>query len=67
LLITIETREPVLFLPGLILGIAGMVGVQVGTRVLPNLSNHLISRIFNIFLVTMAVFNFYKAWVLVIG
>lgn len=53
----------VLFIPGLILGIAGMAGVQVGTRVLPKLSNYLVSRMFSLFLAIMAMFNFWKAWV----
>lgn len=53
----------VLFVPGFILGIAGMLGVQVGARVLPNLPNSLVSKIFSLFLATMAVFNFWKAWV----
>ncbi len=56
------TNGNILYLPGLILGIAGMLGVQVGTRVLPNLPNSLVSKIFSLFLATMAVFNFWKAW-----
>lgn len=53
----------VLFIPGLILGVTGMLGVQIGARVLPNLPNSLVSKIFSIFLATMAIFNFWKAWV----
>ncbi|MEO0013644.1 MAG: hypothetical protein RLZZ535_2033, partial [Cyanobacteriota bacterium] len=52
----------VLFVPGLILGISGMVGSQAGTRLLPNLSNSLVSKFFSLFLITMALFNFWKAW-----
>jgi uncharacterized membrane protein YfcA len=52
----------VLFVPGLILGISGMVGSQAGTRLLPNMSNSLVSKFFSLFLVTMALFNFWKAW-----
>ena len=52
----------VLFLPGLIVGVGGIVGTQVGTRVLPKLSASLVSQIFIIFLATMAVFNFWQAW-----
>jgi uncharacterized protein len=52
----------VLFVPGLILGISGMVGSQMGTRLLPNLSNSLVSKAFSLFLGTMALFNFWKAW-----
>lgn len=52
----------VLFVPGLILGISGMVGSQAGTRLLPNMSNSLVSKFFSLFLITMALFNFWKAW-----
>lgn len=52
----------VLFVPGLILGLSGMVGSQAGTRLLPTMSNSLVSKFFNLFLVTMALFNFWKAW-----
>ncbi len=52
----------VLFVPGLVLGISGMLGSQMGTRILPKLSNSLVSKIFILFLGTMALFNFWKAW-----
>jgi uncharacterized protein len=52
----------VLFVPGLILGISGMAGSQMGTRLLPNMSNSLISKTFSLFLGAMALFNFWKAW-----
>jgi uncharacterized membrane protein YfcA len=52
----------VLFIPGLILGISGMLGSQLGTRLLPKMSNSLVSKFFNLFLVSMALFNFWKAW-----
>ena len=52
----------VLFLEGLILGVGGMVGTQIGTRVLPKLSDALVSKIFIAFLATMAVFMFWKGW-----
>lgn len=53
----------VLFVPAFILGISGMVGSQLGTRMLPNLSNSLVSKMFTLFLLVMALFNFWKAWV----
>ena len=56
------TKGNVLFVPGLILGISGMIGSQIGTRMLPKLSTSLVSRMFIIFLGTMALFNFWKAW-----
>jgi uncharacterized protein len=52
----------VLFVPGLILGISGMAGSQMGTRLLPKMSNSLVSKIFSLFLGAMALFNFWKAW-----
>lgn len=52
----------VLLIPGLILGITGMFGSQMGTRLLPNLSNSLVSKAFSLFLGSMALFNFWKAW-----
>jgi uncharacterized protein len=52
----------VLFVPGLILGISGMAGSQMGTRLLPNMSNSLVSKTFSLFLGAMALFNFWKAW-----
>jgi uncharacterized protein len=52
----------VLFIPGLILGISGMAGSQMGTRLLPNMSNSLVSKTFSLFLGAMALFNFWKAW-----
>jgi uncharacterized protein len=38
------------------------VGSQAGTRLLPNLSNSLVSKFFSLFLIAMALFNFWKAW-----
>ena len=56
-------RGNVLFAPGLIVGIGGIIGTQVGARVLPNLPNSLVSKIFSVFLAVMAVFNFWQAWI----
>lgn len=53
----------VLLVPGLMLGISGMLGSQIGTRILPSMSNALVSIIFSWFLGTMALFNFWKAWI----
>ena len=52
----------VLFLVGLTLGIGGMLGSQLGTRVLPKLSDALVSRIFVVFLASMAILNLWQAW-----
>ena len=53
----------ILFIPGITLGLSGMFGSQLGTRVLPKLSDSLVSRMFILFLGTMALFNYWKAWV----
>ncbi|MEM6614805.1 MAG: sulfite exporter TauE/SafE family protein [Cyanobacteria bacterium P01_C01_bin.72] len=52
----------ILFVPGFVLGISGMLGSQLGSRMLPNLSNSLVSKIFISFLAMMALFNFWKSW-----
>lgn len=57
------SKGNVLFVPGLVLGLSGMLGSQLGTRMLPNLPNSLVSKIFILFLGIMAVFNFWKAWI----
>ena len=56
------TQGNVLYLEGLTLGIGGMIGSQLGTRVLPKLPNSLVSRIFVLFLASMAVLNLWQAW-----
>lgn len=56
------TQGNVLFLEGFTLGVGGMVGSQLGTRVLPKLPDSLVSRIFVLFLASMAVLNIWQAW-----
>lgn len=56
------TQGNILYLEGVILGVGGMLGTQVGTRVLPKLPDSLVSTIFSLFLATMAVLNFWQAW-----
>lgn len=56
------SRGNVLFIPGLLLGISGMVGSQLGTRTLPKLPSSLVSKIFIFFLAIMAILNYWKAW-----
>lgn len=55
------TQGNVLYLEGLILGLGGILGTQIGTRVLPKLPDPLVSRIFSLFLATMAVLNLWQA------
>ncbi len=56
------TQGNILYFEGLTLGIGGMVGSQLGTRVLPKLPDSLVSRIFVLFLASMAVLNLWQAW-----
>ena len=56
------TQGNVLYLEGLILGFGGMIGSQLGTRVLPKLPDLLVSRIFVVFLASMAILNIWQAW-----
>ena len=60
--ISYAAKGNVLFYEGIILGIGGMLGTQIGTRVLPKLSDSLVSKIFVLFLATMAIFMFWKGW-----
>jgi uncharacterized membrane protein YfcA len=50
------------FVTGLILGIGGLVGVQVSTRFLPKLPDKLVSFMFRLLLALLSVYFFYKAW-----
>lgn len=56
------TQGNVLFIEGLTLGLGGMLGTQLGTRVLPKLPDSIVSRIFSLFLLTMAILNLWQAW-----
>ena len=56
------TQGNILFIQGIILGIGGMLGSQVGTRVLPKLPDSVVRKIFSLFIVMMAVLNFWQAW-----
>jgi uncharacterized protein len=46
----------VLWIPGLCLGIGGMIGAQVGTRLLPRLPDRSVSLMFRISLIALAVY-----------
>lgn len=49
-------------LPGLLLGLGGLVGVQISTRMLPKLPDRIVSRGFRIFLVVLSMYMFWEAW-----
>jgi uncharacterized membrane protein YfcA len=51
----------VLWIPGLCLGVGGILGAQFGTRLLPKLSDRLVSRLFRLLLVGLAVYMVIRA------
>ncbi|WP_346292829.1 sulfite exporter TauE/SafE family protein [Sphaerothrix gracilis] len=52
----------VLFEPGLLLGVGGLIGVQISTRFLPRLSDKMVSWLFRTMLGILAVYIFWQAW-----
>ena len=52
----------VLFIPGIILGCGGLLGAQISTRVLPKLSDNVVSIVFRSFLGILSIYIFYRAW-----
>jgi hypothetical protein len=50
------------FVTGLILGVGGLVGVQISTRFLPKLPDKLVTFMFRLLLALLSVYFFYKAW-----
>jgi uncharacterized protein len=50
------------FVAGLILGLGGLLGVQVSTRFLPKLSDRTVTQLFRAMLVTLSVYVFWQAW-----
>ncbi len=55
-------RGNVLLLSGLVLGVGGMVGAQIGTRFLPKLSDQVISFAFRILMGGLSGYMFWQAW-----
>jgi uncharacterized membrane protein YfcA len=51
----------VLWLPGLLLGLGGLLGVQMSTRVLPKLPEQTVSLLFRSMLFVLAIYIFWKA------
>ncbi|WP_035994287.1 sulfite exporter TauE/SafE family protein [Leptolyngbya sp. KIOST-1] len=49
-------------LTGVILGLGGVVGVQLGTRALPRLPDRIVTFLFCLLLALLSVYFFYKAW-----
>ncbi|TAE58691.1 MAG: sulfite exporter TauE/SafE family protein [Nostocales cyanobacterium] len=52
----------VLWQPGLILGIGGLLGVQFSTRFLPKLPDKVVSFAFRTLLAILSIYIFWKAW-----
>ncbi len=52
----------VLFLQGLILGVGGLLGTQISSRILLKLPDCLLSKIFSLFLFSMSILMFWQAW-----
>jgi uncharacterized membrane protein YfcA len=53
----------VLWIPGLCLGIGGVIGAQIGVRLLPYLSAAFINFLFRGLLILMAAFMIFEGWV----
>ena len=51
----------VLWIPGLCLGLGGIVGAQAGTRLLPRLSEHMVNLLFRLFLIGLAAYMAMRA------
>lgn len=51
----------VLWIPGLVLGIGGIIGAQFGTRLLPRLPDHVITVMFRILLIALAIYMIIRA------
>ena len=47
---------------GLSLGLGGLVGVQISTRFLPKLPEHIVGRLFRTMLYVLATYVFWQAW-----
>jgi hypothetical protein len=52
----------VLYLPGLCLGVGGLLGVQLGTRFLPRLADPVVTLLFRLLMGSMSVYMFWTAW-----
>lgn len=52
----------VLYYPGFLLGIGGLIGAQISTRYLPKLPNRLIAFSFNSLLIILTIYTFWQAW-----
>ena len=52
----------VLWIQGLVLGFGGLLGAQISTRFLPKLPDRVVGWCFNLLLITLAIYTFWKAF-----
>ncbi|MEO0456125.1 MAG: sulfite exporter TauE/SafE family protein [Cyanobacteria bacterium P01_A01_bin.114] len=55
-------NQNVMWMAGLMLGLGGLVGVQISTRFLPKLPDQTVSRLFRTMLCLLAIYIFWQAW-----
>lgn len=55
-------RGNVLFIPGLLLGLGGLIGAQISTRFLPRLSDRVVNLSFYALLIILSIYFFWRAW-----
>ncbi len=53
----------VLWIPGLILGLGGLAGAQLSTRLLPQMADVWVNWLFRLFLLLSALYSFWQAWI----
>jgi uncharacterized membrane protein YfcA/ABC-type phosphate transport system substrate-binding protein len=56
------TKGNVLFFEGMILGVGGLLGAQLSTRVLPKLPDTIVSLTFRSLLGVLSIYMFWQAW-----
>lgn len=59
----LQNPDNLLLLPGLVLGMGGLVGTQISTRFLPRLPDEVVTIAFRCFLALMAIYILWKAWI----
>lgn len=52
----------VLSAEGILLGVGGLLGAQISTRILPKLPDEVVSLVFRIFLAILSIYMFWQAW-----
>lgn len=58
----LQNPDNLLLLPGLVLGMGGLVGSQISTRLLPRLPDEVVTIVFRCFLALMAIYILWQAW-----